>query len=293
MSAAPADYDRDGWPDLYVTNDTEPNFLFHNLRGAKFEEVALDAGAALPDDGKPVSSMGTDFRDYDNDGLPDIAYTALTGETFPLFRNAGKARFQDNTYASRIGTLTARLAGWSIALADLDNDGYKDLFTSNSHVSDNIGLFSGDRYELPNSVFVNGGDGRFSSAIEVGVPRAHRGAVVTDLDGDGLQDIVVSVLGERPELWHNVTSHGNHWIGLKLIGAKSNRDGIGAVIHVGTQWNHQSSSIGYASSVLAPVHFGLGGQSSVATIEIEWPSGIKEVLHDLKADQVIEVHEPR
>jgi enediyne biosynthesis protein E4 len=293
MSAAAADYDRDGWPDLYVTNDTEPNFLFHNLNGAKFEEIALDAGAGLPDDGKPVSSMGADFRDYNNDGLPDIVYTALTGETFPLFRNTGKGRFQDSTYVSHLGRLSARLAGWSVAFVDFDNDGYKDLFTSNAHVSDNISRFSGDRYELPNSVFVNEGDGSFGSVIEVGPPRAHRGAIVADLDDDGLQDIVVSVLGEPPEIWHNVTSNGNHWIGMRLTGTKSNRDGIGAVIHAGTQWNHQTSSVGYASSVLAPVHFGLGAQLSVAAIEIEWPSGVKQFLKDVKADQVLEVREPR
>lgn len=174
MSAATADYDGDGWPDLYVTNDTEPNFLFHNLNGTKFEEIALDAGAALPDDGRPVSSMGTDFRDYSNDGLPDIVYTALTGETFPLFRNTGKGRFQDSTYSSHLGRLTARLAGWSVALEDFDNDGYKDLFTSNAHASDNIALFSGDRYELSNSVFVNEDGSRFGSAIKVG-PRARTG----------------------------------------------------------------------------------------------------------------------
>jgi hypothetical protein len=293
MSAAVADYDRDGWPDLYVTNDTEPNFLFHNLGGEKFEEIALNAGAALPDNGKAVSSMGVDFRDYNNDGLPDIAYTALTDETFPLFRNTGEGRFQDVTYASHLARLTARLAGWSVALVDLDNDGWKDLFTANAHVSDNIGLFSGDRYKLSNSVFANQGDGSFGSAIEVGPPRAHRGAVVADLDGDGLPDIVVSVLGERPEVWRNVTSNGNHWIGLRLIGAKSNRNGIGALIHAGAQWNHQTSAVGYASSVLAPVHFGLGTQSSVPVIEIQWPSGMKQSLRDVSADQILEVREPR
>jgi enediyne biosynthesis protein E4 len=293
MSVAIADYDRDGWPDLYVTNDTEPNFLFHNLGGKKFEEVALEAGAALPDDGKPVSSMGVDFRDYNNDGLPDVLYTALTRETFPLFRNIGKGRFQDGTYASHLGRLTAPVAGWSVAMVDLDNDGWKDLFTANSHVSDNIGLFSGDRYKLSNSVFPNEGAGTFGGAVEVGPPRAHRGAVVTDLDGDGRPDVAVSVLGGRKEVWRNVTPNGNHWIDFKLIGGKSNRDGIGAVIHAGPQWNHQTSSVGYASSVLAPVHFGLGAHPSVPLIEIEWPSGVKQALRDVKADQAVEVREPQ
>lgn len=291
MSVAVADYDRDGLPDLYVTNDTLPNFLFHNLGGGKFAEVGLDAGAALPDDGKPVSSMGVDFRDYNNDGLPDIAYTALTGETFPLFRNAGHGRFQDATYSSRIGRLTSRLAGWSNVLADLDNDGWKDLFTANSHVSDNIDLFSGDRYKLSNTVFVNQGDGTFGAARQLGVPRAHRGSVVADLDGDGRLDIVVSVLGERPEVWHNTTPGANHWIELKLMGDKSNRDGIGAVVHAGSQWNHQTSSIGYASTVVGPVHFGFGTQAMIPLVEIEWPSGLKQRVRNVKTDQVLVIRE--
>jgi enediyne biosynthesis protein E4 len=291
MSVALADYDRDGWPDLYVTNDTEPNFLFHNLRNGKFEEIALDAGAALPDDGKPVSAMGVDFRDYDNDGAPDIAYTALTGETFPLFRNTGDGRFRDHTYASRLSRLSARLAGWNVALADLDNDGWKELFTANSHVSDNIELFSGDRYRLPNAVFPNR-NGGFGPAIELGPPRAHRGAVVTDLDGDGRLDIVAAVLGERPEVWRNTTTGSNQWIDLRLTGSKSNRDGIGAVVHIGRQWNHQTSAVGYASSVLAPVHFGLGAQTTIPLIEIEWPSGIRQQIRDVQPNRVLAVREP-
>jgi hypothetical protein len=178
-------------------------------------------------------------------------------------------------------------------MVDLDNDGWKDVFAANAHVSDNVGLFSGDRYKLSNTVFPNDGDGTFGATIDVGPPRAHRGAVVTDLDGDGRPDTVVSVLGERPEVWRNVTSNGNHWIDLKLIGGKSNRDGIGTSIHAGSQWNHQTSSVGYASSVLAPVHFGLGAHSSVPVIEIEWPSGVKQTLWDVKADQIVDVHEPQ
>ncbi|HVW84850.1 MAG TPA: CRTAC1 family protein [Bryobacteraceae bacterium] len=291
MSVGVADYDRDGWPDLYVTNDTEPNFLFHNLRNGRFEEVALDAGAALPDDGKPVSAMGVDFRDYDNDGLPDLVYTALTGETFPLFRNTGDGHLRDQTYASRLGRLTARLAGWGVGLVDLDNDGWKDLFTANAHVSDNIDLFSGDRYQLPNSVFSNR-HGVFGPAIEFGPPRAHRGAVVTDLDGDGRPDIVVAVLGERPEVWRNTAADLNHWIDIRLAGSKGNRDGIGAVIYIGQQWNHETSATGYASSVLAPVHFGLGAQTTIPLIDIEWPSGKQQELRNVKPDRVLTVREP-
>ena len=291
MSLAIADYDRDGYPDVFVTNDTQPNFLYHNLRDGRFAEVAFDAGVALPDDGKAVSSMGVDFRDYNNDGLPDIVFTALTGETFPLFRNLGKGRFEDVTYSSHLARLTSKLTGWCIALADFDNDGWKDLFTANSHVSDNIELFSGDRYKLPNTVFVNQHDGGFGAAAAFDTPRAHRGAVVADFDGDGKLDIVVSSLGDKPEFWRNVTQGAGHWLEFKLIGTRRNRDAIGAVVRIGDQWNEQTSSQGYASSSLAPVHFGLGAREMAPLVVIEWPDGAVQQLHDVKADRVVTVRE--
>jgi hypothetical protein len=292
MSLAIADYDGDGYPDVYVTNDTMPNFLFHNLRNGRFEEASFSAGAALPDDGRAVSAMGVDFRDYDNDGLPDIVYTALAGETFPLFRNMGKGQFQDSTYASHLGRSTNRLSGWSIALADFNNDGWKDLFTANSHVTDNIELFSGDRYKLANTIFVNQGDGTFADGSAFAMPRAHRGAAVADFDGDGKLDIVVTVLGDKPELWRNASTGADHWLEVRLIGSRSNRDAIGATVRAGNQWNQVTSSAGYASSSLTPVHFGLGSQTVVPELVVQWPSGIVQKIRDVKADQRLIVREP-
>ncbi len=294
MSVAIADYDRDGYPDVFVTNDTQPKTsLFTNSQLGRLagDGILTREASALPDLGKAVSSMGVDFRDYNNDGLPDIVFTALTGETFPLFRNLGKGKFEDVTYSSNLARLTSKFTGWSIALADFDNDGWKDLFTANSHVSDNIELFSGDRYKLPDTVFVNQHDGGFGAATTFETLRAHRGAVVADFDGGGKLDIVVSSLGDKPEFWRNATAGAGHWLEFKLIGKKSNRDSIGAVVRIGDQWNEQTSSQGYASSSLAPVHFGLGAQAMAPLVTIEWPSGAVQQLHDVKADRVVTVRE--
>lgn len=291
MSLAIADYDGDNRPDVYVTNDTRPNFLFHNRGQGLFEEVAYSAGVALTDDGNPVSAMGVDFRDYDNDGRPDIAFTALTGEKFPLFKNLGNGQFRDNTYTSRLGPLTARLAGWSAALADFNNDGFKDLFTANSHVTDNIEQFSGDVYKLKSTVFLNNGSGAFIVGAELGQPRAYRGGVIADFDNDGRLDITATALGDNTSLWWNRSNVANHWLAIKLHGTKSNRDGIGAVIRVGDQAQSQTSAVGYASSVLAPVHFGLGRRTTVPVIEVRWPSSHVQTLRDATVDRLIIITE--
>ena len=240
--------------------------------------------------------MGTDFRDYNNDGLPDILFTALAGETFPLFRNDGKGSFSDVTYSSHLGGLSLHHSGWGVGLFDFNNDGFKDIFTSNSHVNDRVELFEAAVYKEPDTLFLNGGKGTFSDASAAAgftESKAHRGAAFADFDGDGRIDIVVSSLGEPIELWHNVSMDSNHWIGVKLQGGKSNRDGIGAAIHIGSQWNEMTSAVSYASSSLAPVHFGLGAMATIPQIEILWPDGKKQVLRNVKPDRVVEVKEPR
>ncbi len=292
MSVAFADYDGDGYPDVFVTNDNMANFLFHNRRNGTFEEVGLLAGVALREDGKPVASMGADFRDYNNDGWPDLSFTALAAETFPLFKNNGKGAFDDATYSSHMGALSLRHSGWGVGLVDFDNDGWKDLFVAASHVNDRVEAFEPAVYREPNRVFANLQNGTFADASEaagLSAIKAHRGSAFADLDGDGREDVVVTSLGEPVEIWRNQSTGGNHWLNVRLIGLGSNRDGLGARLHIGQQWNEMTSAVSYASSVLGPVHFGLGSTTAVPELEVIWPDGKKQIVRDVRADQLVTV----
>lgn len=294
MSVAFADYDHDGWPDAFVTNDNMPNFLFHNKGNGTFEEVGLVTGTALQDGGKPVASMGVEFKDYDNDGQPDLLVTALAGENFPVFKNDGKGGFLDSTYQSGLGAAAVRHSGWGLGLFDFNNDGWKDLFTANSHVNDRVEQFESYTYREKDTIFVNSGGTFRDVSDEAGMNliKAHRGASFADFDGDGRIDAVVTSLGEPAELWHNVSPGPRHWIILRLRGVKSNRDGIGAVVRIGNQYAEMTTTVGYASSADAGLHFGLGSVALVKQIDITWPSGTKQTLTGVKADQVLNVTEP-
>ena len=285
MSAAVLDGDGDGWPDIFVTNDTAPNFMFRNRGDGSFEERALEFGVALNEQGKAVSSMGVDARDYDNDGRPDLIVTALTGENFPLFRSTGTGSFQDVTFPSRLGQAAARRSGWGAVFADLNNDGWKDLVTANSHVTDNVAQFRNEIYEEPNTAFLNR-NGLFVATQEIGPAAAHRGLAIADLDNDGRLDVIATVLGEKPELWRNETPAAN-WLRLKLKPVP-----IGARIRIGAQWQERTSASGYASSNLDSVHFGLGEQAVVPEIEIFWPKGSRQGLKNQTAGQTIVIYGP-
>jgi hypothetical protein len=300
MGVAFADYDADGYLDVFVANDTTRNFLFHNNGDGTFSERGLQAGVAYNGDGSALSYMGADFRDVDNDGRPDIFVTAISNETFSYFHNEGGGIFDDFTHPSGLGRLSIFSSGWSNGIFDLNNDGRKDLFSVNSHVNDNIGFEMNVPFQQRNSIFANAGD-RFvdvsaSAGEDFQVAAAHRGCAFGDLDNDGRIDVVVSRFDGPAEVFRNVSPGGNHWLLVKTVGTRSNRDGIGAQIRLesasGVQYNHVTTSVGYASSSSRRVHFGLGQDTVVTRLEIRWPSGVRQELRNVPADQILTVREP-
>jgi hypothetical protein len=300
MGIGVADFDDDGWMDLFVANDTLPSFLFMNNRNGTFTESAFERGVALTERAEPVSGMGADARDVDNDGRPDIFQTALANETFPLFKNVGGALFEEVTARSGIGTLSRARSGWGTGIVDLNNDGWKDLFVACADVMDPGGNFR-ERVPMANAVFVNLKDGRFadgsSGAGEAFARKAvHRGAAFGDIDNDGRVDVVVTSLDGALELWHNVSPTPNHWLLIKTVGTKSNRDGMGAKIKVvtasGAQYNHVNTAVGYGGASDRRVHFGLGPDRVVRELTITWPSGRVQTLKQVPADQILSVREP-
>jgi hypothetical protein len=290
MGVAFADFDGDGRIDVFVANDTEPNFLFHNQGGGKFTEVGLKAGIAFNDDGRALSSMGVDFRDVDGDGRPDLFITALANETYPLYRNLGDGLFADATYASRVGAATITSSGWGNGIYDFDNDTRKDLFAANGDVNDNAEVFSSLKSKQACLLLRQTGEGKFEH-LPVGGAAMHRGAAFADFDNDGRVDVVLSRIGEPAVFLRNVAPRqGANWLALELVGKRSNRDAIGARVRAGSQWNHATRSVGYASSSDPRVHFGLGHESRVE-VEVHWPGGKVQKLGMVQANQYLRVVE--
>ena len=301
MGVSFLDFDQDGRLDVFVTNDTYPNFLFRNEGAGHFRELALRAGPAFNEDGRALSSMGVDARDIDNDGREDLFIAAMANETFPLFRNIGNGLFADITYVSGLGRQTLAATGWSNGVFDLNNDGLKDLFVACSAIDDNAEMFSPRKSRQPNMVLANLGSRRFLDVSaragadfqQVGF---HRGVAFGDFDRDGRVDAVVSRIGERAELFRNTSVTGNHWLALRLRGRRSNRDGLGAFVHlVGRsgreQWNRVTTSTGYGCSSDRTVFFGMGKDAIAQSIEIQWPSGIRQKLENVAADRYLTIEE--
>jgi enediyne biosynthesis protein E4 len=284
------DYDGDGFADIFVANDGMEQFLFHNNRNGTFTERAMEAGVSLSDNGQPFAGMGVDFRDYDNDGRPDIIVTNLAKQIYAVYHNDGNGSFSYRSLETGLGVLSSGSSGWGMRLADFDNDGWKDLFVAQSHVMDNVErIDSSLRYLEPPLLALNH-HGRFERADSgMSTPVAGRGAAFGDLNNDGWMDVVMTVLGGRPVVFRN-HGGGAHWLALKLQGTRSNRDGFAARVEVNGQWQYVNSGGSYLSASDKRVFFGLG-VTDKATVEIWWPSGIHQKVTDVHADQLLEVRE--
>jgi len=301
MGTGVADFDGDGLTDIFVANDTEPNFLFHNLGGGKFEEIGFAAGIAYPEAGAPLSGMGADANDIDDDGRPDIFLTALANETMPIYHNQGNLRFFEVTAQAGAASISSTRSGWSNAIVDFNNDGRKDLFICGGDVMDAEGDFR-ERVPQTNLVLANLGGLRFVDATPRAGPdfstkkAVHRGGAFGDLDNDGRVDAVVTDLHGPIEIWRNVSPTANHWITLSLQGTRSNRDAIGAKLKLvtasGARYSHVNTAVGYGSASDRRVHFGLGKDDRILRIEITWPSGTTQVLENAAIDQFLSVKEP-
>ena len=301
MGVSFADYDSDGLTDIFVANDSVRGLLFHNQGHGKFAEIGLEAGVALRDDGYAIAGMGADFRDLDNDGKPDLLVSGILNDSFLLFRNlGGKKGFED--YAQRTGLLmsTRQLTGWSLGMFDFDNDGWKDLFFALAHLMQ-LDRYLGRESALPNRVYRNLAGQRLEDVSATAgpafqSPAAHRGAAFADFDNDGKVDVVVTAVNSPAKLYRNVTASPSHWLALRLRGVRSNRQGLGAKVHVRLPdgrhlYNHSTTAVGYASSSEPLVRFGLGTNRLAAEIEIQWPSGRLQKLSNVAADRVLEVTE--
>jgi hypothetical protein len=292
--------DDDGCPDVFLSNANMPAFLSHNRGGKRFEEVGLAAGVAYTEIGKEISGMGADARDFDNDGRPDIFQTALDGETMPLFRNRGGMAFEDWTGPAGLVAPTLANTGWSNGIVDFNNDGWKDLFVAGGGVVHPKGDFA-ERAPRANTVYANLKNGKFvdasagAGAAFASRKAVHRGAAFGDLDDDGRVDAVVSALEAPLEIWRNVSPAPNHWLLVRTVGSRGNRDGVGARLRLtsasAVQHNHVNTAVGYGCASDRRVHFGLGPDTVVKELRIEWPSGAVQTLRDLSADRIIDVRE--
>lgn len=292
LGVAFADYDSDGFTDIFVSNDGMQQYLFHNNGNGTFKECALESGVALTSDGKGLSGMGTVFQDYDNDGQPDVLVTVLPRELYGLYHNDGGGMFSYQSLETGLGAMTSGSSGWGVGLEDFDNDGWKDLLVAQGHVLDNVqDIDASLRYKEVPLLALNH-NGHFERADSgVTTPLASRGAAFGDINNDGWMDAVISTLGGPPVLLLNRGSGSNHWLSITLHGTRSNRDGYGARVSVNGQTRYAGSGSSYVCANDKRLHFGLG-TADKATVEVLWPSGTKQVLNEVRAGQFLEVREP-
>ena len=301
LGVAISDYDRGGHIDLFVANDSMAEFLYRNKGDGTFEDVGLDSEVAVDIDGRTYAGMGVDFADYNNDGWPDLVVTDLANQRYALYQNKGSGSFTYASNTSGIGQMTMAHSGWGVRFLDYDNDGWKDLLIAQGHDLDTIELnYPNLRYREPMLLARNTGRGFVDVSAQSGnvfhQAWVARGLAVGDIDNDGRVDAVVTTNDGSVHVLHNETVTQNHWILLHLVGHKSNRDAIGAEVSVVTASGPQYATVSTAGSYLSAsdkrLHFGLGQQSVVQRIEIRWPSGIRQTLKDVSADQILQIDEP-
>jgi len=297
MGIAIADYNGDGRTDAFIANDTEPNFLWLNQGDGVFKESGLLYGVAYNDEAATVSAMGSDAKDFDNDGWVDIFYNDLMTQTWGLFRNQAGKSFRYVSPATKVGNLSQPFSGWGGGFIDYNNDGWKDLYSANGDV-DNLVSNSQQHDTMFENVngkeFIDVSAGMGEDFLRLGY---QRGSSFADLNNDGFLDIVVTSLNRKPRILLNSAENGNHWLLIQAQGRQSNRDAIGAKIKVTTPsgrtlHNHVTTSVGFLSSSDRRAHFGLHGERSAATIKIRWPGGALSTLKDVPADQIVLVEEP-
>ena len=295
------DYDGDGWRDMFVANDSVPDFLYRNAGDGRFSEVALWAGVAVATDGRPRAGMGTDFGDYDGDGLLDVVVTNLDLETHNLFRNLGDGFFADATFESGVGEATMPFVGFGAVFFDYDNSGQLDLAIANGNVLDNAGdLRPGATYAQRNLLFRDEGSGRLqevglSSGPGFAPEKVSRGLQAGDIDNDGDLDLLVTNNGQTADLLRNGGGNLNNSLVIRTIGTRSNRDGIGAVLRLRVGGRTQVREVKGGASYLGQgdlrVHFGLGRASRGDRLEIRWPGGGTDLVEDIEANQIVTIKE--
>ncbi|MFL6279744.1 MAG: CRTAC1 family protein [Vicinamibacterales bacterium] len=300
LGVSTLDFDDDGWTDIYVANDSNPSTLYRNNHDGTFTDIAVAAGCAYSQDGKPQAGMGVAIGDYDRNGTMDIFKTNFAGDTSTLYANTGKGFCEDHTFQSGMGRNT-RWLGWGVGFADLDLDGWLDLFLVNGHVYPEVEQLKTEvGYRQRKVVYRNLGNGRFEDVTEtlgppVTIPRAGRGAAFADLDNDGDIDIVVNNVNDRPDLFRTKSPEGRNWLLIKLVGHTSNRSAIGARVRavVGDRVQVQEVRGGgsyYAQNDLR-VHFGLGDAAQVTRVEVRWPTGVEESWADVPVNRIVTLEE--